>query len=326
MLARAFLALTVGAVTFCAALPARGDFIYWSTITGQTIRRARLDGSGMETILSGGNNAFGGIAFDVANGHLYSGDRTAMFLANLDGSGRTNLVTTLGGNGIGDVEIDPIGGKIYWTEGGVSFPLTVRRANLDGTQPETIKMYIDGDIEGLAVNPTAGKLYYAHNRGNAGANTIEVSNLDGTELAVFRTLAANSQPYDVEIDVAGGKLYWNEYAGAVRANQAVRRANLGDSSGATELVLSPPNGMGDGMEFDPIDQKAYIIAGMGSPDNFTIQRFDSDGSGLVNLVSGAGAVNYIEVLHAVPEPASWCLALIGALAATAWRQTNKRRA
>jgi hypothetical protein len=293
--------IAVAGLLACGANGIAGDKIYWSTISDKAICRANMDGTGAETIMTGANNAFGGIAFDLPDNRFYSGDRSALFMANLDGTGRTDLVRTSGNNQIGDVELDLLHGKVYWTEGAFSTP-TIHRANLDGSNVELVRSYTSGLIEGLAIDPVAGKLYYAH-AFNAAPGEIDVSNLDGSSFSILKTLANRANPFDVDIDVTAGKLYWNELAGGNVANQKIERTNL-DGLGEIELVLSPPNGTANGMCFDPVDNKGYIFGYNGLPD-YALQSFNADGGGLTNLVQ-AHSGNYISVCH-VPEPGTLCL-------------------
>src|SRR5689334_7339904 len=78
------------------------ESIYWTEgdPVAPRIMKANLDGSSITTVMttSSSENGFGGIAFDVANGQFYSGTRNFLFRANLDGSGRVNLVPTTSQN------------------------------------------------------------------------------------------------------------------------------------------------------------------------------------------------------------------------------------
>jgi hypothetical protein len=75
---------------------ARSDSIRWSDFNGGKIRRANLDGSGLETLVEGlASPAL--LALDFAGGLMYwtnagSGD---IRRANLDGSGEQTLITGL---------------------------------------------------------------------------------------------------------------------------------------------------------------------------------------------------------------------------------------
>ena len=81
------------------------------------------------------------------------------------------------------------------------------------------------NVRGLAVDLGAGKLYFAQQ--NPGS--IRRSNLDGSATETVSTTGIN--PYDVELDLVRGKIYWTEGAAGVR------RANF-DGTGVQTLPLS----------------------------------------------------------------------------------------
>ncbi len=103
----------------------RADQIYWTDIAGGDIRRANLDGSGSQTLVSGLNQP-AGIALDLAGGKMYWSDYGGGDIreANLDGSGSQTLVSGL--SRPTDVALDLAGGKMYWADWGNG---DIRRAN-----------------------------------------------------------------------------------------------------------------------------------------------------------------------------------------------------
>jgi hypothetical protein len=80
---------------FGVALDTSGGKLYWTDLQGD-IRRANLDGTGQQTLVTG-QNGNAGIALDVAGGKMYWADQNtgAIRRANLDGSGQQTLVTGL---------------------------------------------------------------------------------------------------------------------------------------------------------------------------------------------------------------------------------------
>jgi hypothetical protein len=265
-----------------------------------------MDGTGVQTIMTSTNtNAFAGIAFNASAGFLYSGDQSSIFRTNLDGTGRVNLATS-GGN-TGDVELDLVHNKIYWTVA-ASAPTEVFRANLDGSGIQLIMSRNSFNFEGLALDPSPGKLYYAV------ADTIGVSNLDGTGQSVFKTLPTGSAPFEVEIDTARGKLYWDQVSGDI-ANRLLRSANLDGSGGISDILSSGTNRFMNGINFDTVNQKLYYSLADNSGAPLGMYRMNPDGTGNEFILNDGDGFNYIEGLHtSVPEPASLILLGTGGLA------------
>jgi DNA-binding beta-propeller fold protein YncE len=297
--------------------PAAADFIYWSD-TGllspnrsvNHIKRANVDGSNVQTVLTTTNNGFAGIAFDAAHGYLYGGDTHFIFRTNLDGTGRVNLAPITGVGGASDVELDLVHGKIYWGTA-AAIPTQVFRASLDGSNVQTLFTSSSFNVEGLAIDPGRGKLYYAI------ADTIMVSNLDGSGQSVFKSLPAGSGPFDVEIDPANGKLYWNQYAPNDPSQRLLRRANLDGTGGIEDLLSGGSNLINNGINFDPVDQRLYYSLATTSGTPLGLFGANANGTGSQQLLLDLDGINYIEVLHlpqqaaaAVPEPAT--LVLFGA--------------
>ena len=156
--------------------------IYWTQAlspiepSSGSIRRANLDGSGVEDVVTAGLSAPLGIAVDPAGGKVYWVDNVARKVqrANLDGSGVEDLVTEPALPGLllpQGIAVDPVGGKIYWTDRN---GFKIRRANLDGTGVESIVNAFTPDR--IAIDPAAGKIYWA----NAVGQKIHRANLDGS--------------------------------------------------------------------------------------------------------------------------------------------------
>ena len=109
--------------------------MYWGGWRGDKIRRANLDGSQVEIIISGLDYVHD-FAIDESGGKLYWAEGVGVRRANLDGS-QVETLFTVNTNGIA---LDLGAGKIYWT---AWISDRIRRANLDGSQVETLVTGLD---------------------------------------------------------------------------------------------------------------------------------------------------------------------------------------
>ena len=135
--------------------------MYWTESVGR-IQRANLDGSSVETLVSGftGNGLRGGISLDVAAGKMYWTDASAQKIqrANLDGTGVQDLITgSL--SGVRDLALDLVAGKMYWPDMEEN---NIRRANLDGSNIEVLWTGVEFDSPiAIELDVAAGKMYWA---------------------------------------------------------------------------------------------------------------------------------------------------------------------
>jgi hypothetical protein len=124
--------------------------------------------------------------------------------------------------------IDTAARKMYWTATNLATGSMIRRANLNGTSPDTLIKWNPGGAEApraMALDVPAGKMYWA----DFNLGRIRRANLNGT--APEDILSSLNGPVGLRLDLAGGKMYWTE------ANaRTIKRANL-NGSGA-ELLLS----------------------------------------------------------------------------------------
>lgn len=162
-----------------------------------SVRRANLDGTGMEILASGGRPS--DVALDVTGGKMYWTDWAGnknIWRANLDGSNAEVVISGQLSDPSG-IALDLVNGKMYITDeggmGGVGSIPSVSRANLDGT--------------GWEMN---GKLYWTDWVGN---NNVWQSDLDGTNAHAIIT-GQFSDPNGIDVDPYLGKIYIADSGGS----------------------------------------------------------------------------------------------------------------
>ncbi len=138
------------------ALDLQQGKVYWTDLEGNlngtgSVRRSNLDGSNVETLLTGIDEAYG-LAIDSVGGKIYWPDAATGRIqrANLDGSGLEDLV--LGLHTPTTIGLNLAEGRMYWTNSGFGGVGMIERANLDGTVLETVVSGV-GVPWGIAVVP-----------------------------------------------------------------------------------------------------------------------------------------------------------------------------
>lgn len=283
------------------ALQQPADFLYFTERANPaprpTIMRVKTDGSGLETIFQNPTEgAEGGIALDVAGGHLYTGSEAWLFRLNLDGTGRVNLVPAI--NHVLDVELDLVHGKVYWSEGGQGRN-SIRCANLDGSDAHTlIDVGYAGVFTGIAVDPNRGKLYADLGDRLAAAGDLILSmNLDGSGQSVLYDLGYQGES-DLEIDVTTDTLYFTRGVWT-DPQQGIYKAPA-DGAGPIGLVVPAPspNGLGHGLHYDPVDCRLYFE--YHGPTGVEVRSVKIDGTDLRTVARYANTMFWCEVGHGIP--------------------------
>ena len=266
--------------------------MYWTGHDIKKIRRANLDGSSIEDLVSTGHFS-AGIALDVAGGKIYWTDQgsASIHRANLDGSNVQDLVSPEVGS-INCLALDVADGKMYWTN---AEKRKIQRANLDGSDLQDL-ITLGAIPHGLALDVAEGKMYWTAPR----ANWILRANLDGSNFErIFRPPPSNQEmvgrpagtnvnsilyksprnPTGLALDLAGRKMYWTEPKSLLTLWSRIRRANL-DGSRIEDLIirgLSVPRGLA----LDVAGGKMYWT----DLGRHKIQRANLDGSKVEDLVT-----------------------------------------
>ena len=184
--------------------------VYFLTGSGcpTDLKRADLDGSNLETIVSG-ICVSQGIALDKTNGKVYWSSQSVIGRANLDGTNQEVFLTGLANAR----KVDVAAGKLYWTDDAQR----VSRFNVDASGSIEIINTLAGQ-RGLAVDAATGYVYFKD-----AFNNLARMNLDGSNVTTLIASAADIA--EIEVDVNGGKLYYGIYG-----QPGIGRANLDGSN------------------------------------------------------------------------------------------------
>jgi Bacterial Ig domain/PASTA domain len=189
---------------------------------------------------------------------------------NVDGTEVQPLVAPGGVNHAFITATPSAGGAIYWADSwNAGVDPSIRRANLDGTDPTTVVSGIYCAF-GVEVDPVGRKLYWT-----CTDDRVMRSNLDGTAMETVLTVAGAplvASPQGIALDVANRTMYF-----ANTAVGKIQRANF-DGTMLTDLVtgLSSPHDVA----LDLTARKLYWTAGA------SISRANLDGSVQQPVVTG----------------------------------------
>lgn len=204
------------------AVDVRGGKVYWTDRAAGRVQRSNLNGSNVQTLVSGLDNGLSGIAIDSVAGKIYWTTYVGQKIqrANLDGTGLQDLVVgSL--SGVRDIALDIAAGKMYWVDLNEN---NVRRANLDGSAIEVLWTGTEPTNPGsLTLDVPEGKMYWS----DISTDKVFRANLNGTNVEQILDLSTLSESTvaGLVVDSRAGKLYWTD-----NKTNAVHRANLDGSN------------------------------------------------------------------------------------------------
>ncbi|KAG8179495.1 hypothetical protein JTE90_027207 [Oedothorax gibbosus] len=177
--------------------------IYWTDDETRAIRRAELNGTGQQNLVTTEVHHPDGIAIDWIARNMYWTDTGTdrIEVARLNGTSRKILVT----ENLDEpraICLDPPNGYMYWTDWGLK--PKIEKAALDGTQRTVLISTALVWPNGLALDYKEKKLYW----GDAKTDKIEVSNLDGSDR---RELVSDQLPHIFGFSLHGPYIYWTDW-------------------------------------------------------------------------------------------------------------------
>jgi hypothetical protein len=244
-----------------------------------------------------------GIVVDAEAGHIYwtnMGDlklnNGSIERADLDGQDRKTIVPKGGTFTPKQLHLDRQNGKLYWSD---REGMRVMRANLDGSQIETLVDTSQGDARpgpdqkkwcvGITVDNKRGQIYWTQKGpDNAGQGKlcragIEIPKGENaanrSDIEVF--FGGLPEPIDLELDLENRVLYWTDRGDPPRGN-TVNRASVDAKPDAPEIVFDHLM-EGIGIALDVAGNRMFMTDFAGS-----IYSARLDGSEKKNFLFGQG--------------------------------------
>jgi hypothetical protein len=203
------------------------------------------DGSGKK-VLASDVPLPDGIVVDVEAGHIYwtnmvvpSKNNGYIERADLDGANRKTIVPPGVTFTPKQLHLEKASGKLYWSD---REGMRVMRANLDGSELETLVQTGEGDADrrdltrwcvGIAVDPDRGHIYWTHKGpDNAGLGRLCRAGIDipkGQSATTRKDIEVLydglPEPIDIELDRENRLIYWTDRGDPPRGN-TVNRAPM----------------------------------------------------------------------------------------------------
>ncbi|SOE99519.1 hypothetical protein SAMN05446635_7541 [Burkholderia sp. OK233] len=288
----------------------RSGRLFFLELSGGRIHSAKPDGSDLKTIVTDCRLP-DGIVVDVDAGQIYWTNMGSIGLhdgsierADLDGKNRVAIVPQGVTHTPKQIHLDKAGGKLYWCD---REGMRVMRANLDGSQIETLVATGHGDLDrldqtrwcvGITTDPKLGKLYWTQKGpDNAGLGRIFRANIDipqgedPTNRSDIEVLFDRlPEPIDLELDLAKRLLYWTDRGDPPRGN-TVNRTPIDGTATSEILVTHLMEGIGIALD---IPGNRMFITDLGG----SVYSADLDGKNQRNFLFAQGnltGIAYAEV-------------------------------
>ena len=290
--------------------------IFFLDLGAGRVLSANPDGSDLQTLVSEGRKLPDGLAVDAAAGHLYwtnmgnpKANDGSIFRSDLDGGNMTTIIAPGGTFTPKQLQIDTRNHKLYWSD---REGMRVMRANVDGSNVETLVDISDGDPRpgrdptkwcvGVAVDAPGGKLYWSQKGDdNAGEGRICRADLElrpgetpSTRRDVEVLYEQLPEPIDLDLDLNRRFLYWTDRGDPPRGN-TVNRAPLDVPAGRRPMpqILFTHLMEGIGLALDVKGGRMFVTDFGGS-----VYSANLDGSNPKTLLVAEGnltGIAYVEL-------------------------------
>jgi hypothetical protein len=288
----------------------RSGRLFLLELSGDRIHSMNPDGSDRKTIVTNCRLP-DGIVVDAEAGHIYWTNMGVPNLndgsierADLDGGNRKVIIAQGVTYTPKQMHLDKEGKKLYWCD---REGMRVMRANLDGTQVETLVEAGHGDNDrqdqtrwcvGITVDPKRRHIYWTQKGpDNGGLGRIFRANVEipkgesPTNRSDIEVLFDRlPEPIDLELDLANRVLYWTDRGDPPRGN-TVNRAPT-DTKAAPEILVTHLM-EGIGIALDVPGNRMFVTDFAGS-----VYSADLDGKNERNFLYAQGnltGIAYAEI-------------------------------
>ncbi|XP_043910917.1 low-density lipoprotein receptor-related protein 2-like [Protopterus annectens] len=174
----------------------RQEVLYFNNLNNGVLYKARIDGTGVETVSGHRMGGIEGMSYDWISKILYLASRNynSITAFKVTDKTRREILTDL--SYPRGIVVHPISGYLFWSDW--YRPAKIVRAWCDGSNAQTIVNTTLGWPNGLAIDwgsPLNRRLYWV----DAYLDTVEHSNLDGSDRQTFQNLLQITHPYSLTV-------------------------------------------------------------------------------------------------------------------------------
>jgi hypothetical protein len=261
--------------------PTTTPYLYWIDAK-TTIRRMRLDGSDLTTVLATSATCLG---HDAVSKKIYWCGGNQILRAGYAGEGMETVVAATVGY-VPTIEIDPSRGHVYWSQ--YSMATGLYRTNLDGTNQ--VQLFTISGIQDYELSADGTRLYYAMDIGN---DRVSYLGLDGAASGDVFAVGASGivNPDNITLDDSGHLFWLDSQAGKQKIQRLLVDGTQPLDIVTDATVLLQARGI---LYFAPT-QRVYWATSTG------IFGVDANGGGFAPLALPMGSAPEAVVLVNVPD-------------------------